>query len=167
VPLDKEHPMWQAVRFRGSEQPYVLEDEFLDTGSVVVTLQADSGRKARLAGKLHLVTPNGLVPLKAGVAAQEALAADNFKILVQRQRDQLNSVRAKPGEGDRKRAELDRMDAVIKEVERYRKALDRSVENQDRWLEKGLAFSLARQVDGQSIEWAHSRGRPEPEEKKD
>lgn len=146
--LDKEHPLWKALRARAKEDVYFM-DEILDTGSVVVMVTAESGNKTRLEGRLQLLTPNELRPLKSDCAADAAVEAEQFKQVLQLQIDQWNATRAKPGEGDRKKAELNRLETLMKDMDRYKKALEFVVANNNSLLEKGLAFGLVQVVDGQ------------------
>ncbi|MDP1562906.1 MAG: hypothetical protein Q8M16_16125 [Pirellulaceae bacterium] len=146
--LEKEHPLWKALRVRAKEDVYFM-DEILDTGSVVLMVTAESGKKTRLEGRLQLLTPNELRPLKKDCAADAAVEAEQFKQVLKLQFDQLKSTRAKPGEGDRKQAELNRLEALLIDMDRYKKALEFVVANNDSLLEKGLAFGLVQVVDGQ------------------
>ncbi len=146
--LDREHPLWKAFRVRAKEEVYFM-DELLDTGSIVLMVTAESGNRTRLEGRLQLLTPNGLRPLKKDSGADAATEAEQFKQALKLQYDQLKGTRAKPGEGDLKQAELNRLDALMKDMDRYKKALEFVVQNNDALLEKGLAFGLVQVVDGQ------------------
>lgn len=146
--LDREHPLWKAFRVRAKEEVYFM-DELLDTGSIVLMVTAETGNRTRLEGRLQLLTPNGLRPLKKDSGAEAATEAEQFKQALKLQYDQLKSTRAKPGEGDLKQAELNRLDAMMKDMDRYKKALEFVVQNNDALLEKGLAFGLVQVVDGQ------------------
>lgn len=146
--IEKDHPLWKALRVRGKEEAYFTGD-LLDSGSVVLMVTAESGNRTRLEGRLQLLTPSGLRPLKKDSAVDAAIEAEQFKQALKLQYDQLKSTRAKPGEGDLKQAELNRLDAMMKEMDRYKKALELVVQNNDAFLEKGLAFGLLHVVDGQ------------------
>jgi hypothetical protein len=155
--IDKEHPLWKALRVRGKEEAYFMDD-LLDAGSVVVLVTADAGNRTRLEGRLQLLTPSGPRPLKTDAAADAAVEAEQFKQTVKAQFDQLKGTRAKPGEGDLKQAELNRMETVMKEMDRYKKALEFVVQNNDALLENGLAFGLLHVMDGQEQYLLKSEG---------
>jgi len=142
-PLDRENPTWQALRFRGTDQPYIV-DEMLDIGSVVLTVRFETARRLRVQGHLHLLTPQGLKPLRSGVAQEAAQEAEKWKMTLQAQYDQRRTVRARPGEGDLKQMELNRLEALMKETDRYLQALNFALDHTDQILEDGLAFEIHR-----------------------
>lgn len=146
--IEKDHPSWKALRVRSKEDAYFM-DELLDAGSVVVMVEAESGERTRLKARLQLVTPNGPIELKKDIATSAIAEAEQFKQACKMQYDQINAKRAAAGEAERKKAELGRLDALMKEMDRYKKVLEAVAKNNDALLEKGLAFALVQVVDGQ------------------
>jgi hypothetical protein len=155
--MEKEHPIWKALRVRTKEDAYFMDD-VLDAGSVVLLVEAETGQRTKLKGRLQLLTRDGAIELKKGSAADAATAAEQFKQTMLLQHQQLKAIRAKPGEGDRKQAEMNRLDVMMKEMDRYKKALESVIENNDALLEKGLAFGLVQVIDGQAQYLLKSQG---------
>jgi hypothetical protein len=148
-PLDKDNYLWQNLKVRGKEQPYILDERF-DTGSIVFTAVTEAGAKTRLQARLQFLTPNGLQPLKKGAAAEASAQALQFQQALQLQSEQRRANRAKPGEGDLKQAELSRLEAMIREIDRYRGALQFAIDQDATLLEQGVAFELVRVGVGES-----------------
>jgi hypothetical protein len=88
--------------------------------------------------------------LKKGAAAEASAQALQFQQALQLQSEQRRANRAKPGEGDLKQAELSRLEAMIREIDRYRGALQFAIDQDATLLEQGVAFELVRVGVGES-----------------
>ncbi|MBL8890769.1 MAG: hypothetical protein JNL67_12390 [Planctomycetaceae bacterium] len=155
--IEKEHSAWKSLRVRSKEEAYFL-DEILDHGSVVVIVEAESGERTRLKARMILLTPNGPTELKEDVVSVAIAEAEQFKQTCQLQREQINKVRAAAGEAEQKKAKLGQLDALMKEMDRYKKVLEVVAKNNDAMLEKGLAFGLVQIIDGQEQYLLKSQG---------
>lgn len=156
-PLDEENPIWQALKFRGKESPYI-SDDLLDAGSLVLTVATEEGRRLRVQARLHLLTPAGLRQLKKGTLAEAsseaATVVQGFKVQYQA----LKETRAKPGGGDQKQAELNRLEAVIKELERYQKVIDGLNADAEQIFEQGIAFGVTERLGEEDVWLLKSAG---------
>lgn len=159
--LDPENPTWQALKFRGKEVPYI-SDELLDAGSLVLTVATETGDRWRVQARLHLLTPTGLRPFKKATLEEATTEATVLLQRLQLQQTALRGTRAKPGGGDLKQAELNRLDAAIKEVERYLGAVGSVAGEAEQLFEQGIAFGVAEQVDDTPVWLLKSAGFEQP-----
>jgi hypothetical protein len=160
-PVDKENPTWQSLKVRGKEDPYI-SDELLDAGSLVLTAVTDEGNRVRVQARLYLLTPTGLRPLKKSTAAE---ASSEAGVLLQRLRAQHYAVktpRARPGEGDRKQAELNRLEALIKELERYQQVVETVAGDAEQIFAQGVAFGVSRRAGEENVWLWKSAGFQQP-----
>ncbi len=156
-PLDKENAIWQALKFRGKEEPYI-SDDLLDAGSLVLTAATEDGSRLRVQARLHLLTPSGLRQLKKGTLAEAsseaALVLQGLKVQLQ----SLKGTRAKPGGGDQKQAELNRLEALIKELERYQQVVDGLSAEAEQIFEQGIAFGVTERAGEEDVWLVKSAG---------
>lgn len=140
-PLEQGNLKWRSLRYSRDHQPYVL-DEVIDIGSLVLTLRTETGARTQINGKLHLIDSRGLKPFKKDLAVALTVEVETRKQAVKLEYDQLKSTRAKPGEGDKKNAELEKLASAMQACDRIQNLLAFAIEHNDEILESGLAFEL-------------------------
>ncbi len=156
-PLDLENPIWQSLKFRGKEEPYISDDQ-LDAGSLVLTVATDEGSRLRVQARLHLLTPAGLRQLKKGTLAEASTEAAAVAQGLKVQFQTLKETRAKPGGGEQKQAELNRLEALTKELERYQQVVDGWSAEAEQIFEQGIAFGVVERVGDEDVWLLKSAG---------
>jgi hypothetical protein len=155
--LEKDNSIWRTLKTRPKDQPYILEELF-DAGSIVFAVATEVGSRTRIQGRLQFLTPSGLRPLTKGAAAEAANEALQFQQGLKAQFEHVDGTRAKDGKSDLKRANLNQLEAMIREMDRYRESLKFAIEHEEELLTNGVAFELVQHEESREIVILRSQG---------
>lgn len=139
VPADD--PRLKPLNIKRGERLFYLGDAF-DLGAVTATVKFSPGATTRFQAQFHFATPNGLMPLTKGAAAELAEQASLAKTQAAAMIAAMKSVRAKPGEGDAKAQAISRQEAEINGADMLVKSLEFAIAKGDSILEQGVVVEL-------------------------